>query len=409
MELRDLVKRGYPLALDDYPIFDENYRSVLNNKIISHFYFREIGQETPDRFNHYLRMKMHEIMPYYNQLYKTTLIEFDPLVSEYFEKRNKSTKSKLENEVNNRFGESGSIGSERYGEQSNTKNEEIGNKTNRTNNTSNVEGNEKRTDNLEENTKVDKTTTLNTKDITNGSVTRQDDLHENKSSNSKRTDDLSEDNTTIGDSNTTYTGSKLTQFSDVPQTPIETTRVVNPSTGVITETSIDYATTVTKETDTSNTNVHQTGESHKKNTGSQSTEVKESKDNTGNQTTTDDTTISHTGTIEEGTIGNKTNTGTVDKTNHSETVVNGEELTDNSVNFTGKTTYDKELETQRNVSEKSVSNNMNSAQEENSLTSYVAGRSGISPSDLIKKYRNIIINVDMRIINELQTLFMEIY
>ena len=77
IEIRSLVQKKYPFALNDYPIFDEMYREELNNKILQHFWYREIGQETPDRFNRMLRRKMFEIMPYYNQLYKSTLLEFD--------------------------------------------------------------------------------------------------------------------------------------------------------------------------------------------------------------------------------------------------------------------------------------------------------------------------------------------
>ena len=67
------------LGLDDYPIFDETHREVLNNKIIRHYFMREIGLETLELFRYFMRMKMWEIMPYYNQLYKSELLEFDPL------------------------------------------------------------------------------------------------------------------------------------------------------------------------------------------------------------------------------------------------------------------------------------------------------------------------------------------
>ena len=68
-------------------IFDECHRKELNDKIIEHYYFREIGAETPDRFNFYLRRKMREIMPYYNQLYISEMIKFDPLATDYFEEQ----------------------------------------------------------------------------------------------------------------------------------------------------------------------------------------------------------------------------------------------------------------------------------------------------------------------------------
>ena len=100
MELRELVERHYPLALDRYPIFDENHRAVLNNKIIQHFWYREIWQETPDRFNRMLSRKMNEIMPYYNQLYVSTLIEYDPLATEFINATTKDvTKTKEKTEA----------------------------------------------------------------------------------------------------------------------------------------------------------------------------------------------------------------------------------------------------------------------------------------------------------------------
>lgn len=63
----------------DFPIFDEEYRSVLERKIVKHYYTREICAETVGLWKLYLDRKMNEIMPYYNQLYRTELISFDPL------------------------------------------------------------------------------------------------------------------------------------------------------------------------------------------------------------------------------------------------------------------------------------------------------------------------------------------
>jgi hypothetical protein len=63
----------------DYPIFDVSYKSTLENKIIEHFYFREICCETYGLWKFMLQRKMREIMPYYNQLYKSALIEFNPM------------------------------------------------------------------------------------------------------------------------------------------------------------------------------------------------------------------------------------------------------------------------------------------------------------------------------------------
>lgn len=81
VELRQLIQNGYDIGLKDYPIFDENYRESLNNKIITHYWVREIGAETAGLFKLYLNRTMGEIMPYYNQLYKSAQLDFDPLNS----------------------------------------------------------------------------------------------------------------------------------------------------------------------------------------------------------------------------------------------------------------------------------------------------------------------------------------
>jgi hypothetical protein len=69
------------LGLADYPIFDEAYRSTLNDKIIRRYYFREIGFETMGHFRMMLRRTMHEIMPYYNQMYESQSLVTDPMKS----------------------------------------------------------------------------------------------------------------------------------------------------------------------------------------------------------------------------------------------------------------------------------------------------------------------------------------
>lgn len=67
------------IGLDSYPIFDEDYRDGLNQKIIDHYWNREIGQETIEMFTFAMKRKMNEVMPYFNQLYESTRLEYDPL------------------------------------------------------------------------------------------------------------------------------------------------------------------------------------------------------------------------------------------------------------------------------------------------------------------------------------------
>ena len=80
-------KNGVPLysagmpnlyGLKGFPIFDEKYREPLLRKIFGHYYMKYIGFETIGMFINRFEQRMSEIMRYYNQLYKSELIEYDP-------------------------------------------------------------------------------------------------------------------------------------------------------------------------------------------------------------------------------------------------------------------------------------------------------------------------------------------
>ncbi len=76
----EIINKAIPKVFDfAYPIFDENYRTVLEKKILKHFYTREIGEETYALWKLRLDTKLNEIMPYYNKLYESELLEFNPL------------------------------------------------------------------------------------------------------------------------------------------------------------------------------------------------------------------------------------------------------------------------------------------------------------------------------------------
>ena len=67
--VKNLMKNNFNFGLQDYPIFDENYRETLNNNILYYYYEDEIGFETAELFKIYLNRTMQRIMPYYNNLY----------------------------------------------------------------------------------------------------------------------------------------------------------------------------------------------------------------------------------------------------------------------------------------------------------------------------------------------------
>lgn len=81
IELRDVLKmtdeNGSPFDLWDfeYPSFYEGEaKKEFEQKIIDHYLFHQIGVETVARFKHNFKTRIREIMPYYNQLYKSVKI-----------------------------------------------------------------------------------------------------------------------------------------------------------------------------------------------------------------------------------------------------------------------------------------------------------------------------------------------
>lgn len=93
VELRKIRESLIDDALSQYAIFSEEYRKPLNTKIKQHFWYNEIAHETVDVFLFQLRVKMNEIMPYYNQMYEAELIKRDPFLTMRVKSTNKSTGS----------------------------------------------------------------------------------------------------------------------------------------------------------------------------------------------------------------------------------------------------------------------------------------------------------------------------
>jgi len=80
-DVDDVIEAAIPKVFSfQFPIFDEAYRPVLERKILMHYYTREIGFETVGLWKLKMQMKLNEIMPYYNKLYQSELLNFDPFL-----------------------------------------------------------------------------------------------------------------------------------------------------------------------------------------------------------------------------------------------------------------------------------------------------------------------------------------
>ena len=74
-----VIEKSWDKIFNNFPIFNEEYRKPLCMKILQHYYTREICAETAGLWKFWLNQKMREIMPYYNQLYQSEALKFDPL------------------------------------------------------------------------------------------------------------------------------------------------------------------------------------------------------------------------------------------------------------------------------------------------------------------------------------------
>lgn len=100
--VQKILEKSAPLIFDfDFPIFDENYRKCLEIKILRHFYTREIGFESVGLWKLKLCTKLNEIMPYYNKLYKSELLEFNPLYTANIKRERKTDYDSNRNTSNN--------------------------------------------------------------------------------------------------------------------------------------------------------------------------------------------------------------------------------------------------------------------------------------------------------------------
>lgn len=306
-----IINTALPLLFNfDFPIFDENYRTVLEKKIVMHYYRREICAETVGLWKLYLQTKLNEIMPYYNQLYRTELIEFNPLydvnLKKSYTKANEGTGSGQDSSTNTLSGSK----------------------------------------NIIQNT-TDTAQNTYEKDITDNSTTTKDSTIgvEDEYSGSKQNSIATENTTTLLDDH-------VRAFSDTPNNKLNNVR------------DMDYLTDLTRET--ADDTHHDLG------TNNESGNYSDTKSGE----TTEDTDI--------------TENRTIDQTD-----------TESRNRVIGNTSS--EADTVTNNGSSSYSNSINNT--ENYIENVEGSSGGASYSKRIAEFRKNILNIDMMIINDLNSLF----
>lgn len=100
-KIEDVIEKSWKsIFYLNFPMFDEAYRKTLCMNILRHFYVREICSETAGLWIFWLNERMNSIMPYYNQLYKSELLEFNPLYDVDLTTDSTNAHSGIENENN---------------------------------------------------------------------------------------------------------------------------------------------------------------------------------------------------------------------------------------------------------------------------------------------------------------------
>lgn len=96
--LKDKIEKGRVKLFDfDYPIFDPAYKKIFETHFIRTFFTREIGFETDGLFKFHLETWMLVNMPYFNKLFESELITFDPLTNTKIDTTQKKTNDKTQN------------------------------------------------------------------------------------------------------------------------------------------------------------------------------------------------------------------------------------------------------------------------------------------------------------------------
>lgn len=330
-----------------FPIFDEGYRNVLERKILMHYYTREIGMETTGLWKLRMCIKLNEIMPYYNQLYRSELLTFNPL---YTVNLDRTHHTKFDGTT---------TGTENIGD-----NKTLDKNVAVTNITDTVE---KMTESGKE--------VLDGESESNGTEsgnTMSTDRVEEKSKSCGNTasDNVSEvkgSGTSSGNtSNTRY-------YSDTPQGNL---MPVALDTGM-------YLTNYTRDVGTSSDESNTTNKT------------------TGNSSVVTDETASKTST--------QVVQGQHSQTDHNKTTTDNTTTSERNRDTTGNIVFDgstKEGYKENYSRDASTSGKIDNIED---YIEHIQGYEGKSASQLLQEFRETFLNIDMMIINDLEELFMGVW
>lgn len=363
-DIDEVVEQAYPkiFDVDNIPVYVEAHKPLLLKKILLHYYQREIGFETVGLWKHYLNTKLKEIMPYYNQLYASELLEYDPLQN-----------------VNNTHTHTGL-----YEDTSKVDNVKKYDNQTDTSNTSIAEGSKK----------YDNITNTDNAEISNRNLTNNQDTSNAVTNQFNRDEDVllkHNKKTTRGDDTVTHEGERAkdqwTLYSDTPQGGINGVQNAGGSSASGTLSDNAYLTNATHVTDLDGKYSDKT---------SYGTITEGYGDNSGHDKTN--------------TSGNESGVE-----NGNRKIVEGENKADTSngkqVDDALTTTTDSKVANGQQVDDaKTVEDNLKKDNGSDSYENREFGKIGVMTyQEMVMKYRETFLNIDMMIIEELKDLFMKVW
>lgn len=369
-DVNAIIQAAIPKVFSfNFPIYDEQYRNVLCTKILMHYYTREIGEETVGLWKLRLNTRLNEIMPYYNKLYETERLKINPLINVDYTTSHQGKASgenigTVESNESSKKSEESTITFDKSATQNNTINVTV----------------ESTEDKTSDYTKTkDKTIEESGKETTDRDITTDKTSKDSKTDNSTNVVNGESQVKTTGGQTTTK--NNLDKYSETPQ-------------GAITDlVAGNYLTNARIIDESDNTESEKTENGTSENTTTfDGTSVS---DYTGKDTTAEDTTIDTTKNV---TDKDKESGGSSDNITQAKSEKKIDNISGNE-NSTGKNKSSGESTDSATTTE---NKQMQSTEE---YITHVTGAQGINFSRALMEYRETLINIDAKIINELKDLF----
>jgi hypothetical protein len=95
LSIREKIEIGRPKLFDFwYPFFDESKRKDFETNIIRRFYMVEVGFETKELFKFHLENWLLVNMGYWNKMFESELLKFEPFLNTIMDRKNDHTDNK---------------------------------------------------------------------------------------------------------------------------------------------------------------------------------------------------------------------------------------------------------------------------------------------------------------------------